>query len=144
MRARACALLLGNVCNALALRYFKFKKAWNVAGIESGIPYTIVSQGAFAQWTFNPKDNFFIDHAARTVLHVGSAETKGWITTSFEDVARFTVDCVLDPAMANSRVAIAGATVSAADFAVMLTKASAPARVRAPAWRSSAAQHFCR
>ncbi len=135
MRALARAMPRGDVGNCLPIRYFKFKNAWNVAGIESGVPYTIVSQGAFSQWTFNPKDNFFIDHAGRCVLHVGSAETKGWITTSFEDVARITVDCVLDPAMANSRVAIAGATVLAADFATMLTKASA--RVGASAEKCS-------
>jgi uncharacterized protein YbjT (DUF2867 family) len=35
--------------------YYRQKKAWNVAAIDSGIPYTIVSQGAFAEWAFDPK-----------------------------------------------------------------------------------------
>ena len=72
-------------------------------------------------------DNFFIDRAGRRGLHVSSADTKCWITTSFEHLTRFIVDCVLVPAMANFRVAIAEPTVSAADFAVMLSKASARA-----------------
>ncbi len=33
--------------------FFLAKKKWNVAAMESGVPYTIISQGAFAQWTFS-------------------------------------------------------------------------------------------
>jgi uncharacterized protein YbjT (DUF2867 family) len=101
--------------------YFKLKKSWNEAGINSGIPYTIVSQGAFGQWTLGSQ-NFFIDHENGTVLYVGNPNMKGWLTTSMEDTSRFTVDCALDPDFANKRVAIAGATVSANDMVESLTR----------------------
>lgn len=100
--------------------YFKTKKQWCVEAIESGIPYTIVSHGAFAQWLFS-HNNFFIKHDTRQVLYAGAPDFKGWITTSIEDTARLTVDCCLDANMASKRVAIAGAMVSAADLASALT-----------------------
>lgn len=102
--------------------YFRKKKAWNEAAIASGIPYTIVSQGAFAQWTLS-LHNPFINKKDNIISYCGD-DFRGWVTTSLEDTSRLTVDCCLDHEMANKRVAIAGAFLSAADMAASLTKAA--------------------
>ena len=43
--------------------YMKAKRAWNLAAISSGLPYTIVSQGAFSQWMICTKVNKRTKHS---------------------------------------------------------------------------------
>jgi uncharacterized protein YbjT (DUF2867 family) len=70
--------------------YFKLKRSWNEAAINSGIPYTIVSQGAFSEWFLSSLCPV-INHTDRTVFYVGSPDIQGWVTTSMGDTARFTL-----------------------------------------------------
>eukprot|EP01037_Dinobryon_pediforme_P024872 gene24872-26812_t len=104
--------------------YMPKKRAWCIAGIESGIPYTIVSHGAFAEWMITNSNNQFVHHAEGIVDHAGSPDVEGWVTTTCRDTARLTVDAVLDPAMANRRISIAASRMSATGIAKAFTKAT--------------------
>lgn len=104
--------------------YMKKKRAWNIAGIESGIPYTIVSHGAFAEWMITNSDNQFVHHEEGIVDHAGSPDVEGWVTTTCRDTARLTIDSILDPEMANKRISIAASRMSATGIANALSKAT--------------------
>lgn len=97
--------------------YMRKKRAWNLAAISSGLNYTIVSQGAFSQWLLTMPNNPFIHHDSRTVDYCEDPDVPGFITTTVEDTARFTVDVALDPAMENKRVSITGSRLSATNIA---------------------------
>ncbi len=49
--------------------YMRLKRAWNVKAMESGVPYTIVSQGAFSEWMVETCP--FVHHDTRTIDVVG-------------------------------------------------------------------------
>lgn len=104
--------------------YMPKKRAWCMAAMETGIPYTIVSHGAFAEWMITNSDNQFVHHSDGIVDHAGSPDVEGWVTTSCRDTARLTVDAVLDPTMANRRISIAGSRMSATSIANAFTKAT--------------------
>lgn len=104
--------------------YMKKKRSWNLEGINSGIPYTIVSQGIFSQWILTMPNNPIIHHDTRVVDFCEDPDVKGCITTTLEDTARFTVDCALDPEMANRRVSIIGSHISAREIAMAMSQAT--------------------
>jgi hypothetical protein len=104
--------------------YMKSKRAWNQACIDSGLPFTIVSHGAFAQWLISMPDNPFVHHDTRVIDHAGDPNVPGWLTTTCEDTARLTVDAVLDPSMAFKRISIAASTLSATGIAEAFTTAT--------------------
>ncbi len=97
--------------------YMKSKRAWNLACIDSGIPYTIVSHGAFAEWMISMPNNPFVHHDTCVVDYGGSPDVEGWVTTTCRDTARLTVDAVLDPDMANKRISVAASRMSASSLA---------------------------
>ena len=101
--------------------YMKKKRSWNLAAINSGLNYTIISQGVFSQWLLTMPNNPFIHHDSRTIDYCQDPEVLGCITTTAEDTARFTVDTALDPNMENKRVAIIGSRLSAAKIAEIFT-----------------------
>lgn len=49
--------------------YMRLKRAWNVKAMECGVPYTIVSQGAFSEWMVETCP--FVHHDTRTIDVVG-------------------------------------------------------------------------
>lgn len=102
--------------------YMRKKRGWNLAAIESGVPYTIVSQGVFSQWLLTMPNNPFIHHDTKQVDYCERDDVLGCLSTSLEDTARFTVDTALDPAMANRRVSIVGQRISAASIAATLSR----------------------
>jgi hypothetical protein len=102
--------------------YMKTKRRWNMNGIESGIPYTIVSHGGFSQWFLTMPNHPFIHHDTRTVDYCETPDTDGIITTTLEDTARLTVDAVLDPTMANKRISLYGSKISVRTMTEILTR----------------------
>lgn len=102
--------------------YMKTKRRWNLDGIESGIPYTIVSHGAFSEWFLTMPNHPFIHHDTRTVDYCETPDTDGIITTTLADTARLTVDAVLDPEMINKRISLYGAKISIQTMADILSR----------------------
>jgi hypothetical protein len=49
--------------------YMRLKRAWNVKAMECGVPYTIVSQGAFSEWMVETCP--FVHHDTCTIDVVG-------------------------------------------------------------------------
>jgi uncharacterized protein YbjT (DUF2867 family) len=101
--------------------YMKSKRTWNINGINSGIPYTIVSQGAFSQWFLTMPNHPFIHHDTRSIDYCETPDVCGVITSTVEDTARLTVDAVLDPTMANQRISLYGSKLSMRQMAEIFT-----------------------
>lgn len=102
--------------------YMKTKRSWNTNGIESGIPYTIVSQGGFCQWFLTMPNHPIIHHDTRTIDYCETPDTDGIITTTLEDTARLTIDAALDPAMANKRISLYGSQISVRTMTEIITR----------------------
>jgi hypothetical protein len=61
----------------------RLKRAWNVKAMECGVPYTIVSQGAFSEWLVETCP--FVHHDTRTIDVVGDdPEAIGWVAELVE------------------------------------------------------------
>jgi len=102
--------------------FMQGKLGWNLRAIESGIPYTIVSQGAFSEWMCTLNPNLHLDNSSFDC--VGDPTTHGWLSvTSLSDTARFVIDVALDPDMANSRVSVTGSRVTPNDIVEVLSAA---------------------
>lgn len=43
--------------------YMPKKRGWCEAGMATGVPYTIISHGAFAEWMITNSDNQFVHHS---------------------------------------------------------------------------------
>jgi uncharacterized protein YbjT (DUF2867 family) len=102
--------------------FMQGKLGWNLRAIESGIPYTIVSQGAFSEWMCTLNPNLHLDTCKFDC--VGDLTTHGWLSvTTLSDTGRFIIDVACDPEMANARVSITGSRVTPNDVVQTLSTA---------------------
>lgn len=114
----------------LVVDYLRTKRRWNAAAVASGVPYTVVSQGAFSEWLLSPDMCPFMHPATRTADVAGDVSAPpvpGYVFTSLADTARLVLDCALDPSCANGRVSVAGSVLSAAGLAAALSAATGEA-----------------
>jgi hypothetical protein len=105
--------------------FMQGKLGWNLRAMESGIPYTIVSQGAFSEWMCTLNPNLHLNTCSFDCVGDDStAYHHGWLSvTTLSDTARFVIDVACDPEMANSRVSITGSRVTPTDIVQALSSA---------------------